>query len=88
VRTREDFTYFATLTHERFALDRDRPLRPEEIDSSVILAAWLRDPQRSHSAVFPIDNASTLDDHLDELESVLRDLQRVELLVAGQSDSE
>lgn len=80
VRTREDFTYFATLTHERFALDRDRPLRPEEIDSSVILAAWLRDPQRSQGAVFPIDNPSAFADRLDEIATALRDLQRVESL--------
>jgi hypothetical protein len=78
VRTREDFTYFATLTHERFALDRDTPLRPEEIDSSVILAAWLRDPDRSQGAVFPIASPSALDDRLDEIETALRDLQRVE----------
>jgi hypothetical protein len=78
VRTREDFTYFATLTRERFALDRDTPLRPEEIDSSVILAAWLRDPDRSQGAVFPIDDSSTLEECLDEVESALRDLQRVE----------
>lgn len=78
VRTREDFTYFATLTRERFALDRDTPLRPEEIDSSVILAAWLRDPDRSQGAVFPIDSSSALNDRFDELESALRDLQRVE----------
>lgn len=80
VRTREDSTYFATLTRERFALDRDTPLRPEEIDSSVILAAWLRDPDRSQGAVFPIDTPSALDDRLDEIESALHDLQRVEPL--------
>jgi DNA polymerase III subunit epsilon len=78
VRTREDFTYFATLTRERFALDRDTSLRPEEIDSSVILAAWLRDPNRSQGAVFPIDDPSTLEKCLDEVESALRDLLRVE----------
>jgi len=80
VRTREDFTSFATLTRERFMLDRDTPLRPEEIDSSVILAAWLRDPDRSQGAVFPIDSPSALDDRLDEIETALRDLQRVESL--------
>jgi len=82
VRTREDFTYFTILTHERFALDRDTPLRPEEIDSSVILAAWLRDPDHSQGTVFPIDSPTTLDDRFDEIESALRDLQRVELLSA------
>jgi len=80
VRTREDFTSFATLTRERFMLDRDTPLRPEEIDSSVILAAWLRDPDRSQGAVFPIDSPSALADRLDEIATALRDLQRVESL--------
>ena len=78
VRTREDLSRFSSLTHERFASDRDRPLRPEEIDSSVILAAWLRDPGRSQGAVFPIDNPTALNDHLNEVESTLRDLQRIE----------
>ena len=78
VRTRTDLARFATLAHERFALDRNKPLRPEEIDASVILAAWLRDPHRSHSAVFPIDAPAALADRLDEIESALRDLQRVE----------
>ncbi len=75
VRTREDLACLAALTREQFALDRDTPLRPEEIDSSVILAAWLRDPDRSQSAIFPIDNPSVLEDRLDEIESALRDLQ-------------
>jgi DNA polymerase-3 subunit epsilon len=77
VHTRADVARFAVLTRERFALDRDTPLRPEEIDASVILAAWLRDPARSQGTVFPIDRPSTLDDRLDEIETVLRDLQRV-----------
>lgn len=78
MRTRTDLACFATLARERFALDRDKPLRPEEIDASVILAAWLRDPHRSHGAVFPIDAPAALEDRLDEIESALRDLQRVE----------
>jgi DNA polymerase III subunit epsilon len=78
VRTREDLLLFTTFTRERFARDRDRPLRPEEIDSSVILAAWLRDPDRSQGAVFPIDNPTALNDRLDEVESTLRDLQCIE----------
>jgi DNA polymerase-3 subunit epsilon len=77
VRTREDLGRFSLLTHERFASDRDRPLRPEEIDSSVILAAWLRDPGRSQGAVFPIDNPTAITDRLDEIASVLRDIQRI-----------
>jgi len=79
VRTRRDVSLFTALTRERFAVDRDQPLRPEEIDSSVILAAWLRDPDRSRGGVFPIDTPSALDDHLDEIETVLHDLQRVEV---------
>jgi len=78
VRTREDILLFATLARERFTRDRDRPLRPEEIDSSVILAAWLRDPERSQGAVFPIDNPTAITDRLDEVESILRDIQRRE----------
>jgi DNA polymerase-3 subunit epsilon len=80
VQTHEDLLRFTALTRERFTVDRDIPLRPEEIDSSVILAAWLRDPQRSQGVVFPIDSPSTLDDRLDEIESALRDLLRVEPL--------
>jgi DNA polymerase-3 subunit epsilon len=79
VRTREDILPFATLTRERFACDRDHPLRPEEIDSSVILAAWLRDPERSQGAVFPIEAPTMSEDRMDEIESALRDLQRLEL---------
>jgi DNA polymerase III subunit epsilon len=78
VRTRDDVLRFAVLTNERFTVDRDVPLRPEEIDASVILAAWLRDPNRSQGAVFPIESSSALDNRLDEIESVLHDLQRVE----------
>jgi hypothetical protein len=76
-RTRADLERFAVLTRERFAVARDQPLRPEEIDSSVILASWLRDPERSQGAVFSITSPSTLDDQLDEIETALRDLQRV-----------
>jgi hypothetical protein len=75
IRTREDFAPFISLTRERFLVDQDRPLRPEEIDSSVILAAWLRDPDRSQGAVFAIDSPSTLEEKRHELEIALRDLQ-------------
>jgi hypothetical protein len=78
VRSRTELARFAQLASERFALHRDQPLRPEEIDSSVILAAWLRDPDRSQGAVFPIDSPSTLEEHLDEMETALVDLQRLE----------
>ncbi|MSQ47854.1 MAG: hypothetical protein EXR78_05595 [Deltaproteobacteria bacterium] len=78
VRTREDILPFAALTLERFARDRDRPLRPEEIDSSVILAAWLRDPERSQGAVFSLDTPTICDDRMEEIESAMRDLQRLE----------
>lgn len=78
VQTREDLLRFAALARERFAVDRDMPLRPEEIDSSVILAAWLRDRHRSQGVVLPIDSPSTLADHLAEVESALGDLLRVE----------
>lgn len=77
VRTREDVAPFVTLIHERFARDRDRPLRPEEIDASVILAAWLRDPNRSQGAVFTIDAPADCDHRMDEIKSALRDLQRI-----------
>jgi excinuclease ABC subunit C len=77
VRAPEDLVRFAELARQRFDVDRDRPLRPEEIDSSVILAAWLRDPDRSQGAVFTLDRPSTLADHLDELETALRDVQRI-----------
>jgi DNA polymerase-3 subunit epsilon len=78
VRTHEDLSRFAILARERFTTDRDIPLRPEEIDSSVILAAWLRDPDRSQGAVFPVDSPSALEEHLEEIEIALRDMQRVE----------
>jgi excinuclease UvrABC nuclease subunit len=78
VRTREDLSRFAILARERFTTDRDIPLRPEEIDSSVILAAWLRDPDRSQGAAFPVDSPSAVEEHLEEIEIALRDMQRVE----------
>jgi DNA polymerase-3 subunit epsilon len=78
VRTREDILPFATLTHERFESDHDRPLRPEEIDSSVILAAWLRDPARSQGAVFSLDTPTAVSDRLGEVENALRDIQRID----------
>lgn len=78
VRIRRDLARFVELAHERFEIDRDRPLRPEEIDSSTILAAWLRDPQRAQGAVFPIDSPTTLENRLTEIETALRDLQRIE----------
>lgn len=77
VRDRKDLARFATLARERFDVDRDRPLRPEEIDSSVILAAWLRNPDRSQSAVFTLDRPSALAEHLDEIETALHDAQRI-----------
>lgn len=78
VRTRKDLAHFVELARERFDSDRDHPLRPEEIDSSVILAAWLRDPDRSQGAVFTIDSLSTLEDQLEELDLALQDLQRID----------
>jgi len=78
VHTRDDLVPFAILCRERFAVDQEKPLRPEEIDASIILAAWLRDPDRSLGTVFPIDCPSTLDDHLDEVEVALRDLRRTD----------
>lgn len=78
VRTREDLEPFATLCRERFALDHERPLRPEEIDVSVILAAWLRDPDRTQGTVFPLDSPVSLEEQLGDVESVLRDLQSLE----------
>ncbi len=73
-----DLEHFAALAQEQFERDRDVPLRPQEIDASVIVAAWLRDPGHSQSAVFSIRDASTLRAHLDEIELALRDLQCVE----------
>lgn len=78
VRSRTELVSFAKLARERFTFNRDQPLRPEEIDSSVILATWLRDPERSQGAVFPIEKPSTLDEHLDEIETALNDLQRLD----------
>jgi len=77
-RSRLDLTQFITFAREHFTLHQDQPLRPEEIDSSVILAAWLRNPDRSQGAVFTIDSPTTLEDHREELELTLQDLQRVE----------
>jgi hypothetical protein len=79
VRSRTDLVRFSDLARDRFALNRDLPLRPEEIDSSVILAAWLRDPDRSQGAVFPIESSSTLEENLDEIAVALGDLQRMDL---------
>ena len=78
VHSEDDIVTFARLTRERFSQDRDLPLRPEEIDASVILAAWLRDPDRWQGAVFAIDSPTALDDCLDEIRLALGDLQRID----------
>jgi DNA polymerase-3 subunit epsilon len=83
VRTRIDLDRFLTLTNERFMVDRDVPLRPEEIDSSVIVAAWLRDPQRLQGAVFPIGHPSALDERIEEIHSALCDLRRTKSVTAS-----
>lgn len=83
VRTRTDLDRFLALTNDRFTIDRDVPLRPEEIDSSVIVAAWLRDPQRSRGAVFPIDRPSALGDCIEEVQSAIHDLQRIRSVTAS-----
>lgn len=82
VRTSDDLLSYATLCAEQFTVDQEKPLRPEEIDSSVILASWLRDPDRSQGTVFPIDSPSTLADRLDEIEIALGDIQRIEPLTS------
>ena len=78
IRSEDDIAAFARLTRERFSQDRDLPLRPEEIDASVILAAWLRDPDRWQGAVFAIDSPTALDDCVDEIRLALGDLQRID----------
>lgn len=78
-RSRHDLERFAQLARDSFALHQDQPLRPEEIDSSVILAAWLRDPDRSQGAIFPIESPSTLEERIDEIDLALQDLLRVEV---------
>ncbi|MBI3246912.1 MAG: GIY-YIG nuclease family protein [Deltaproteobacteria bacterium] len=83
VRTRPDLERFSSVAHEHFHTDQDRPLRPEEIDASVILAAWLRDPNREQGAVFPIKEPSTLENQLDEIEIALSDLRRIEYATSG-----
>ena len=50
----------------------------EEIDASVIIAAWLRDPDRSQGAIFPIDSPDSLHERLDEINIAFKDLQRLE----------
>ncbi len=80
VRSRDELLPFITLCRDRFAIDQDRPLRPEEIDASVILASWLRDSDHVQGAVFPIDGPSALSDRLEEITVALQDSQRVEPL--------
>ncbi len=82
IQTETDITTFASLAQERFHQDRDVPLRPEEIDASVIIAAWLRDPDRSQGAIFPIDSPDSLHERLDEISIALKDLQRLESDIA------
>ena len=77
VSSLSDLEYLAALAHKRFDQDRDVPLRPHEIDASVILSAWLRNPDQAQSAVFPITAPATLHHQRDELEAALSDLQRV-----------
>lgn len=78
IQTADDIATFATVARERFDQDRDVPLRPEEIESSVILAAWLRDPDRSQGAIFPIDSPDALFRRSDEILIAVQDLQRRE----------
>ena len=78
VRSRTDLTRFTMFARDHFSFNHNQPLRPEEIDSSIILAAWLRDSDRTQGAIFPIDSPSTLEDRLEELHLALQDLQRVE----------
>ena len=109
VQTDADISTFASLAQERFHQDRDVPLRPEEIDASVIIAAWLRggsagmliseplpfvnefldawlrDPDRSQGAIFPIDSPDSLHERLDEISVALKDLQRLESDIAPGS---
>ena len=73
-----DLEYFAALAEEQFDRDHDVPLHPQEIDASVIVAAWLSDPGHAKSAVFSIKDASTIRARLDEIELALQDLRRVE----------
>lgn len=81
-----DLERFITLARERFGLMRDIPLRPEEIDASTILSAWLRDPHPSRGAVFPVDKPSTLEDHRDEIVAALHELQCIAAAVPGTCD--
>ncbi len=78
VSSLDDLEYLATLADEHFDTDHDVPLRPHEIDASVILSAWLRNPEQAQSAIFPISAPSTLGNQLDELQTALSDLQRIE----------
>lgn len=83
IRTRLDLERFSSMAQEHFDTQHDQPLRPEEIDASVILAAWLRDPQREQGAVFAIKEPSTLAEQLAEIEVALGDLLRIEHAASG-----
>ncbi|MEW6300025.1 MAG: exonuclease domain-containing protein [Thermodesulfobacteriota bacterium] len=87
VRTHTDLERFTSLAREQFGPKGDTPLRPEEIDASVILAAWLRDPHPARGAVFPVDTPSALDDRRDEIAEALRELRRVVPVIPGTCDS-
>ena len=78
IRSRTDLLPFITFARDHFTLHQDQPLRPEEIDVSVILAAWLRGPDRTRGAVFTLDGPMTLEDRIEELDLVLQDLHRIE----------
>lgn len=43
---------------ERFASCQEKPLRGEEVDGTIILAAWLRQRGETDGCVFPIDAAA------------------------------
>lgn len=85
VRTDVDISTFAALVQERFHQDRDVPLRPEETDASVIIAAWLRDPNRSQGAIFPIDSPHSLHECLAEIRVALEDLRHLQSDTASGS---
>jgi DNA polymerase III subunit epsilon len=69
-----DLAAAVRLVEERFADYQGRPLAPEEVDGTTIVAAWLRDRQAHEGVILPLDGPGTLAARLDELAVTVRDL--------------
>jgi DNA polymerase-3 subunit epsilon len=70
-----DLAAAVRLVEERFAAYQERPLAPEDVDGTTIIAAWLRDRQAHEGVLLPLAGPGALAERLDELVVTVRDLR-------------